>query len=327
MSPLPYKGLQAHLCHCDALLGLRGLLQPGTLVLHMNQLFSTLQSQLPLLAVLGLVDVDELAEESSLTAVLGDELGTLLIGFLEAETVALVVAGETFVTPGGNLVHRDDAGLVEGLAGVFLHFLVVLAVEGGLAESQVAGGGALLGQIFLLEFQGLEVALLSETIVARLLADGAEGKGGEVHGDVALVRLGLMVDVMGELDALLAVDILEHIDSLIGARTIVGLLIWRELSSFLDLLDGFEVVFSLAGTVGAVSLVGQCLELRGQGLFRPKACSSCHQHQKREDYQTGFFFHNCYFDNISRSSFIPSEAPFWICCTREPALMGLGSMR
>ena len=30
---------------------------------------------------------------------------------------------------------------------------------------------------------------------------------------------------------------------------------------------------------------------------------------------------------ICMSSFMPSDAPFWIWWTREPAAMGLGSMR
>ena len=51
------------------------------------------------------------------------------LGLLEAETVALVVACQTFITPCRNLVHRDDARLFEGLTGIFLHFLVVLSVE------------------------------------------------------------------------------------------------------------------------------------------------------------------------------------------------------
>ena len=75
----------------------RGFL--GTFVLLVYQLLGTLQSQLPLLAVLGLIDVDELAEESALTSELGYQRGTLLIGLLETEAVALVIARQTFIRP------------------------------------------------------------------------------------------------------------------------------------------------------------------------------------------------------------------------------------
>ena len=34
-----------------------------------------------------------------------------------------------------------------------------------------------------------------------------------------------------------------------------------------------------------------------------------------------------YFIRISLSSFMPSEAPFWICFTRLPTLTGFGSIR
>ena len=60
----------------------------------MDQLVSTLQGQLPLFAVLGLIDIDEFAEESALPSELGNQLGTLLIGLLETEAVALIIAGQ-----------------------------------------------------------------------------------------------------------------------------------------------------------------------------------------------------------------------------------------
>ena len=243
----------------------RGFL--GTHILLVDKFVGTLQGQLPLLAVLGLINVDELAEESALAAVLGDELGALAVGLLEAEAVALVVARQALVAPRCDLVHRDDTGLLEGLAGILLHILVVLTGNGGLAESEIAGRGALLGQVFLLQLQRLEIALLGQALVARLLADGAQGEGGEVHADVAVVLPGVMVDVVGQLDALLTVDVLEHIDRLVAARAIVGLLILGELGGLFHILNNHKEIVSLTRTIGAVGLVGERLELRGEFLF------------------------------------------------------------
>ena len=60
----------------------RGLLR--TFVLLVNQFFCTLQSQVPLLAVFSLIHIDQLAKQTSLTAMLGNQLGTFLIGFLKS---------------------------------------------------------------------------------------------------------------------------------------------------------------------------------------------------------------------------------------------------
>ena len=101
----------------------------------MYELLGALEGELPLLAVLGLIDVEQFPEESTLTAMLGNELCPLLVGLFEAEAVALVLAGQTLVAPGGNLVHGYDAGLVEGLAGVLQYLVVGFPVEGHLTES------------------------------------------------------------------------------------------------------------------------------------------------------------------------------------------------
>ena len=111
----------------------RGLL--GTFVLLVDQLVSTLQGQLPLFAVLGLIDIDEFAEETALPSELGNQLGTLLIGLLETEAVALIIAGQTFIRPSRDLVHGNDTRLFKRLAGILLHLLVVLPVEGCLTKS------------------------------------------------------------------------------------------------------------------------------------------------------------------------------------------------
>ena len=243
----------------------RGFL--GAHILLVDEFVGSLQGQLPLLAVLGLIYVDELAEESALAAVLGDELGALAVSLLEAEAVALVVAGQALVAQRRNLVHRDDAGLLEGLAGVLLHLLVVLTGKGRLAESEITGRGTLLRQVFLLQLQRLKITLLGQALVARLLADGAQGEGGEVHADVAVVLPGVMVDVVGQLDALLTVDVLEHIDRLVAARAIVGLLILGELGGLFHILNNHKEIVSLTRTIGAVGLVGERLELRGEFLF------------------------------------------------------------
>ena len=138
----------------------RGFL--GAFVLLVDEFLGALEGECPLLAVLGLIDVDELSAESALTAVLCDELGALLVGFLESEAVALVVACQTLVAPGGDLVHGDDAGLFEGLERVLFYLFVVLPVEGCLTESEITGGCTLRGQVFLLHLQGLEETLLGE---------------------------------------------------------------------------------------------------------------------------------------------------------------------
>ena len=111
----------------------RGFL--GTFVLLMGQLVSTLQGQLPLFAVLGLIDVDKLAEESTLSSELGNQLSTLLIGLLETKAITLVIAGQTFIRPSRDLVHGEDARLVERLAGILLHLLVIFPVEGCLTKT------------------------------------------------------------------------------------------------------------------------------------------------------------------------------------------------
>ena len=107
----------------------------GTAVMLVDELVGALQRQFPLLAVLGLIDVDELAEESALTTVLGNELGALLIGILETEAVALIIAYEALVAPCRNLVHRHDARLVECQTGVLLYLVVVFLAQVYLAES------------------------------------------------------------------------------------------------------------------------------------------------------------------------------------------------
>ena len=111
----------------------RGFL--GTFVLLMGQLVSTLQGQLPLFAVLGLIDVDKLAEESTLSSELGNQLSTLLIGLLETKAITLVIAGQTFIRPSRDLVHGEDARLVERLAGILLHLLVIFPMEGCLTKT------------------------------------------------------------------------------------------------------------------------------------------------------------------------------------------------
>ena len=191
----------------------------------MDELVGALEGECPLFAVLGLIDVDELSEESTLSAMLGYELGAFLVGFLESEAVALVVAGQTLITPGGNLVHRDDARLFEGLSRVLFYLFVVLPVEGCLTESEITGGCTFLGKVFLLQLQGLEETLLGETHVARLFTDGAEGECGEVHADVAVVGLGVMVYVVSQLYTFLTVYVLKHIDGLVAAGAVVSLLI------------------------------------------------------------------------------------------------------
>ena len=196
-----------------------------TFVLLVNQLLGALQGQLPLLAVLGLIDVDELSEESALATVLGYELGTLPVSLLEPQAVALVIARQALVAPGRYLVHGNDARLFEGLAGILLHLFVVLPVECSFTKSQVAGSRTLVKPVFLLQLQCLKEALFGQSHVARLLADGTQREGGEVHADVAVFLFGLMVDVVSQLHALLTVHVLEHIDGLVAANPVVGLLV------------------------------------------------------------------------------------------------------
>ena len=126
-----------------------------TLVMLVYQLVRTLQGQLPLLAVLGLIDVDQLTEQSTLTAMLRHQLCTLLVSFLKTDTVAQVIAHQTLIAPCRNLVHRNDLRLVQRLTGIFLHLVVVLLTQRYLTKSQIAGGGTLLRQVFILQFQSL----------------------------------------------------------------------------------------------------------------------------------------------------------------------------
>ena len=73
-----------------------------------------------------------------------------------------------------------------------------------------------------------------------------------------------MVDVVGQLYALLPIHILEHIDGLIAASTIVGLLIWGELGGVLYLLDNLKIAVGLTCTIATVSFVSKLLKLWGQ---------------------------------------------------------------
>ena len=104
-------------------------------VLLVNELLGTLEGQLPLLAVLGLVDAQQLAEETALAAILRNQPFALHIGLLKAEAVALIIARQAFIAPGRNLVHGNDARLVKGFAGILIHLVVVLPVEGCFAKT------------------------------------------------------------------------------------------------------------------------------------------------------------------------------------------------
>ena len=107
----------------------------GALILLMDQLLCTLQSQFPLLAVLGLIDIDEFTKESSLSTILGNQPGTLLIGLLKAKTIMLVISRQALIAPGRNLIHGNDTRLVQRTTCIYLHLLVVLPVQCNLAES------------------------------------------------------------------------------------------------------------------------------------------------------------------------------------------------
>ena len=123
-------------------------------------------------AVLSLIDVDKFAEESALTTIFSNQHGTLPISFLEAQAVALIISGQTIIAPSCDLIHGNNTWFIQSKAGIFLHLLIVLPVEGQLAESQITGGRTLLRQVFLLQFQRLQEALLCQSHVARLFADG-----------------------------------------------------------------------------------------------------------------------------------------------------------
>ena len=226
---------------------------------------------------------------------LGNQLCTLLIGFLEAEAVTLVIACETFVTPCRNLVHRYDAWLFEGFTCIFLHLLIVLPMEGRFTKSEIAGCGTLLRQIFLFQFQGLQVTLLSQSHVARLFTNGAEGKGGEIQSHVTVVLLGMMVNVVCQLHTLHTIDIFEHIGSLVTACPIIGFLVVRELGGFLQVLHSLEKSVSLSRTVTVVHLSGHLLESRRKFLLSGSTYRSHHQKQERQGYITCCFLHHLQF--------------------------------
>ena len=267
-----------------ALLPVEGLLQIAhvlidvgflrTFVLLVDQLVGALQGQVPLLAVLGQVDIDQLTKQSALSTVLRYQLGTLLVGLLEPQAVALVVTCQTFVTPCRNHVHGNDAWLFEGHAGIFLQFFVVLTLESHLAKSQVAGRCTLVGQVFGLQLQCFIEALLGKSLIARLLTDGAQREGGKVHTDVAAVILGMTIDSMRHLDTLLTVYVLEHIDRLVAAGAVVGLLIVGKLGGVLQPFDAVKELVGLSRTIVTIHFVGKLLKLVGQLLLSPALCSS-----------------------------------------------------
>ena len=93
-----------------------------------NEFVGSLQGQLPLLAVLGQINVDKFAKQTALTTVFRYQLGAFLISLLKAEAIALVIACQTFIAPSGNLIHGNDTRLVERLAGILLHLFVILSV-------------------------------------------------------------------------------------------------------------------------------------------------------------------------------------------------------
>ena len=119
------------------------------------------------------------------------------------------------------------------------------------------------------QLQGLKETLLSQSHVARLLADGAQGKGGKIHTYVAVVLLCVVVDGVRQLHPLLTVHIFEHIDGLVAAGTVIGLLILGELCGVFHLLHRFKVVIRLTRTIASIGFVGKLLKFWRQCFFCP----------------------------------------------------------
>ena len=115
---------------------------------------------------------------------------------------------------------------------------------------------------------------------------------------------------MGQLYALLTVHVLEHIDGLIAASPVVGLLIFGELGGILHPLDDFEEVVRLTGTITTVGFIGERLELRGQLFSCPMVGGACCQQQERQNHDTSDFIHKVFLllsSDISSFLFILSQ--------------------
>ena len=144
-----------------------------TFILHVYQFLGTLQGQLPLLAVLGLIYVDKFAEESALTAVLGNQLGTFFIGlcetalhrkdYEEVKEYARKALEEPGIIPMNKITAWSYKCLARYNQGDSL----------GFEEAQIAWCCTLFWQKFLFQFQCLKETLLGQSHVARLFADGA----------------------------------------------------------------------------------------------------------------------------------------------------------
>ena len=100
-----------------------------------------------------------------------------------------------------------------------------------------------------------------------------------------------MVDGMRQRHALLAVDVLEHVDGLVAAGTIVGLLILGVLGGILQPAQGVEELIGSARAVITIDLVGQLLQLGRQLLLCTDARGARRQQQKRQKQKNQVFIH------------------------------------
>ena len=163
----------------------------------------------------GVVEVNDGAK-IVVVAVFALQFLALSVGTVEViATILIVGVCDADIGPCRQPMLHDDVGLGQCLAGAVEHLLGFMQIDVDFRHPEVRGGGTLVREEAVLVVDGLIELVLGLGEVSQARRHGGQSVRGRVKSELTVMLVGIVVNLVGQLQTARAVHIVEAVDGLI----------------------------------------------------------------------------------------------------------------